>query len=163
MNERVERIIKDYPGMVREIRCLREQIRNFEGATDQDIIDAMNFSRLEGERVQTSGISDKTASIAISYRDRARRINWEWIDHLTTKLLWLEEELEFFRSSLRALSPEYASMMWDLAVEGMTWDNVEAKYHVCRATIGKYRKKAICELDALYAAHDQEMSDYILR
>lgn len=66
-------------------------------------------------------------------------------------------------SSLRALSPEYAAMMWDLVVEGMTWDSLEAKYHICRATVGKYRKKAILELDALYAVHDREMADYILR
>ncbi|MCM1232375.1 MAG: hypothetical protein NC489_19815 [Ruminococcus flavefaciens] len=163
MSERVERIIKDYPGTVREIRCLREQIRNFEGVTEQEVIDTMNFSNPDGDRVQTSNIAGKTASIATTYRERVRRINREWIDHLTTKLAWLEEEMDFFHSSLRALSPEYASMMWDLVVEGLTWDYLERKYNICRATVGKYRKKAILELDALYAAHDREMADYILR
>jgi len=163
MSERVEKIIKDYPGTVREIRCLREQIRNFEGVSEQEVIDTMNYSSPEGERVQTSNIADKTASIAATYRERAQRINREWIDHLTTKLLWLEEELDFFHSSLRALSPEYAAMMWDLVVEGLTWDAVEAKHHISRFSISKYRKKAILELDALYAVHDREMADYILR
>lgn len=162
MSERVERIIREYPSMVREVRCLRLQLENFQGVTEEDIIDSINYSSPEGDRVQTSGISDKTASIAATYRERAKRINKEWIDHLTTKLMWLEEELGFFHSSLRALSPEYAAMMWDLAVERRTWDSLEGKYHVCRATIGKYRKKAICELDALYAVHDKEMADYIL-
>ena len=89
--------------------------------------------------------------------------NRDWIDHLTVKLLFLEEEIDFFHSALRSLPPELAPLMWDLTVERLTWDAVEAKHHVCRATVGKYRKKAICELDALYAVHDKEMADYILR
>ena len=163
MSERVERIIKDYPGMVMERDCLRHQLANFQGVTEEEIIDSMTFSSPEGERVQTSNITDKTASIATTFRDRVRRINQDWIDHLCTKLLALEDEIDFFHSALRANSPELAPLMWDLAVERLTWDAVEAKHHVCRATIGKYRKKAICELDSLYATHDREMAEYILR
>ena len=163
MSERVERMIKEYPSMVMERDCLRHQLANFQGITEEEVIDSMNFSSPQGERVQTSNISDKTATISESYRDRVRRINQDWIDHLCTKLLALEEEIDFFHSALRAISPELAT----IAIAGGsmcgTWDAVEAKHHVCRATIGKYRKKAICELDALYAAHDKEMADYILR
>lgn len=163
MSKRVERMIKEYPSMVMERDCLRHQLANFQGVTEEEVIDAMIFSSPEGERVQTSNITDKTASIATAYRDRVRRINRDWIDHLIVKLLALEEEIDFFHSALRSLPPELAPLMWDLSVERLTWDTVEAKHHVCRATIGKYRKKAICELDALYAVHDKEMADYILR
>ena len=163
MSERVERIIKDYPGMVMERDCLRHQLANFQGVTEEEIIDSMNYSTPQGERVQTSNISDKTATISESYRDRVHRINRDWSDHLTVKLLALEEEIDFFHSAIRAISPELAPLMWDLTVERLTWDAVEAKHHVCRATIGKYRKRAICELDSLYATHDREMAEYILR
>lgn len=163
MSERVEKIIKDYPGMVMERDCLRHQLANFQGVTEEEIIDSMTFSSPEGERVQTSNITDKTASIATTFRDRVRRINQDWIDHLCTKLLALEEEIDFFHSALRAISPELAPVMWDLTVERLTWDAVESKHHISRFTISKYRKKAICELDALYAVHDREMAEYILR
>ena len=163
MSERAERMIQDYPGLVMERDCLRHQLQNFQGVTEQDVIDSMNYSSPEDERVQTSSITDKTASIAAIFRDRAYRLNRDWIDHLTVKLLALEEEIGFFHSALRSLPPELAPLMWDLAVERMTWDNVERKYHFCRATIGKYRKKAISELDSLYAIHDKEMAEYILR
>lgn len=163
MSERVEKIIKDYPGMVMERDCLRHQLANFQGVTEEEIIDSMTFSSPEGERVQTSNITDKTASIATTFRDRVRRINQDWIDHLCTKLLALEEEIDFFHSALRAISPELALVMWDLTVERLTWDAVESKHHISRFTISKYRKKAICELDALYAVHDREMAEYILR
>lgn len=163
MSQRVERMIKDYPSMVMERDCLRHQLANFRGVTEEEVIDSMNFSSPQGERVQTSNISDKTASISESYRDRVRRINQDWIDHLCTKLLALEEEIDFFHSALRAISPELAPLMWDLTVERMTWDAVEAKHHISRFTVSKYRKKAICELDSLYAVHDREMAEYILR
>lgn len=163
MSERVERIIREYPGMVREIQCLREQMRHFEGVTERDIIDSMNYAAPQGERVQTSGVSDKTATIAATYRDRVQRINRDWFDHLARKLMWLEEEVDFFHSALRALSPDVSSLMWDLTVNGMTWDSLEKNHHICRSTVAKHRKKAICELDALYAAREREMADYILR
>lgn len=162
MSERVEQIIKDYPRMVMERDCLRDQILNFQGITGDDMIDSMNFSSPEGERVQTSNISDRTSSIAVAYQERMRRINREWLDHLARKLLVLEEEIGFFHSALRSLPPELAPLMWDLAVERRTWDSAEGKYHISRFTISKYRKKAICELDRLYAAHDSDMADYIL-
>ena len=163
MSERVERIIKDYPGMVMERDCLRHQLANFQGVAEEEIIDSMNYSTPQGERVQTSNISDKTATISECYRDRVHRINRDWIDHLTVKLLALEEEIDFFHSAIRAISPELAPLMWDLTVERLTWDAVEAKHHISRFTVSKYRKKAICELDALYAVHDKEMAEYILR
>lgn len=163
MSERVERIIKEYPSMVMERDCLRHQLANFQGVTEEEVIDSMNYSAPQGERVQTSSISDKTASIGEIYRERVRRINRDWIDHLCVKLLALEEEIDFFHSAIRSLSPELAPLMWDLTVERLTWDAAEAKHHVCRATIGKYRKRAICELDSLYAIHDKEMAEYILR
>jgi len=163
MSERVEQIIKEYPDMVMERDCLRRQIKNFKGVTEGEIIGAMNFSSPDGERVQTSNVADKTASIGIAYRDRLRRINQEWIDHLCVRLAALEEEIDFFHAALRSISPELSPPMWDLAVERMTWDVLEAKYHISRFTISKYRKKAICELDVLYAAHDKEMADYMLR
>lgn len=163
MSERVERMIKDYPSMVMERDYLRHQLANFQGVTEEEVIDSMTFSSPEGERVQTSNITDKTASIATTFRDRVRRINQDWIDHLCTKLLALEEEIDFFHSALQAISPELAPLMWDLTVERMTWDAVEAKHHISRFTVSKYRKKAICELDSLYAVHDREMAEYILR
>lgn len=121
MSERVERMVKEYPSMVMERDCLRHQLANFQGITEEEVIDSMTFSSPEGERVQTSNITDKTASIAISFRDRVHRINRDWIDHLTVKLLALEEEIDFFHSAIRAISPELAPLMWDLTVERLTW------------------------------------------
>ena len=45
---------------------------------DRDMIDSMLYSHQEGERVQTSTLSDKTANIAVKYKTAMERENDEW-------------------------------------------------------------------------------------
>jgi hypothetical protein len=163
MSERIEKLMRDYPQMKTEARCLENQIRDFRGISETEMIESMQFSQPESERVQTSGVSDKTARIAISYRERMERINDEWYDYLEKKYVLLSEELRFFESAMQSLSGTLSQVMTDMIVSGMTWDDLAAKYYVSRTMIGKYRKKAIVELDKLYAARDAEIAAYILK
>ena len=92
MRERIETLIRDYPKNKMELKCLEHQIRNFRGITEEEMIDAMYFTQPEGERVQTSGVSDKTARIAMSYRERMDAINKDWYEHLERQYVALAEE-----------------------------------------------------------------------
>ncbi len=163
MSERVEKLIREYPTMLMQRECLRNQIRHFKGATESDIIYSMNFGAPEGERVQTSNISDKTCSIASVYKDRVERINREWMEHLVLRLSALDDEIEFFRSAVRALPGVLAPFTEDLVMERLTWDYLEGKYHISRKTVSAYKKRAVEELDKLYAEHDRELAAYILQ
>lgn len=163
MNERIEKIMQDYPQMVMERTCLENQILNFKGITETEMIESMYFTQPEGERVQASGVSDKTARIAITYKNKMERINCEWQEHLEKKHSILAEELIFFESAVLSLSGILPDFISDMVIEGLTWDDLADKYHVSRTMVAKYRKKAIRELEILYAIHDQEMAEYILR
>lgn len=162
MSERVEKLIEAYPQMLREQKCLTHQLAHFRGFTASEVIDSMYMPRQDGERVQTSGISDKTAQIALNYRDRMEQMNREWYAHLERKLVCLTDEIAFFESALRSLSGELPVIMWDLVVEAMTWDAVADLHHMSRANIGRLRKRAISELDELYREHDREAAAYML-
>ncbi len=162
MSERIEKLIQDYPQMAQQRDLLRNQLRNFKGVTEQEVIDTMTFSNPQGDRVQTSNITDKTAVTGISYRERADRINREWIEHLVETMIGLEDEIDFFKAALASLPGVLAPFMQDMVVERMTWDCLEAKYHISRYTVSKYRKQAIANLDALYAMHDRQLAAYIL-
>ena len=157
MSVRIEKLIAEYPDMVRDRKCLAYQIAHFRGMSAEEVIESMYTPRQDGERVQTSSISDKTAQIAMSYRDRLNRMNREWYEHLE----W-SDELDFFESAIRALSGELSSVMVCLVLDGMTWDATADALHMSRANIGKLRKKAILELEALYARHDLETTAYLL-
>ena len=162
MSGRVEKIMRDYRLMVRERICLENQIRNFQGITEEEMIDSLHFSQSDEERVQASCVSDKTARIAVSYREKMNKINKEWQAHLEKKLIVITEEMDFFESAVFSLSGNLPEFVSDMVIKGLTWDDLAVKYHISRTMVAKNRKRAIRELETLYAIHDREMAEYIL-
>ena len=162
MSARVEKLISEYPQMVSQKKCLAYQVAHFRGLSPEDVIASMYTAHHDGERVQTSGTSDKTAQIALNYESRMVRLNREWYEHLEKQLVELTDELNFFEGALRSLPVNISQVMWDLVVEGMTWDTVADVHHMSRANVGKLRKRAILELDKLYALRDSTTAAYML-
>lgn len=148
--------------MKTELRCLEHQIKNFKGISETEMIESMNFGSPEGERVQTSNISNKPASIALNYHARMEEINREWYEHLEKRYLMLSEDVRFFEAALTALSGYLPDFMTDMVVHGCTWDYLCEHYHISRTMVAKNRRKAIVELDELYRKHDDEMVSYML-
>ena len=162
MRERIETLIRDYPKNKMELKCLEHQIRNFRGISEEEMIDTMYFSQPEGERVQTSGVSDKTAKIAMSYRERMDAMNEEWYQHLEKQYFALAEEISFFESAVKALPGKMGEIMQDMIFSQASWDELADKHFVGRTTIWRYRQKAIDELVVLYEKHEAEMTAYML-
>lgn len=162
MRERIETLIRDYPKNKMQLKCLEHQIRHFRGITETEMIDSMQFAQPEGERVQTSGVSDKTARIALNYRERMESINKEWYQHLEKQYLSLAEEVGFFESAVKALQGKPGEIMQDMVFCQMSWDDLADKHYVSRRTIGRYRQKAIDDLVVLYEKHEAELLAYML-
>ena len=70
MSRRVEKLLKAYPEMLQKRDCLANQLAHFKGLSAEDVIDSMMTPRVEGERVRSSNLSDKTAQIALEYREK---------------------------------------------------------------------------------------------
>ena len=162
MSQRIEKMLKEYPDMILERDCLAHQIANFRGISAEDVIESMYTSRMDGERVKCSGISDKTAQIALIYRERQDSMYRDWHGYLEGRMIELNDELCFFESAISSLPGRVGSVMCDLVVERMTWRSLAAKYHVSQRMIGKYRAKAITELEKRYETREQQTIDYIL-
>ena len=162
MRERIEALIRDYQKNKMELKCLEHQIRNFRGISENEMIDTMYFTQPEGELVQTSGVSDKTAKIAMSYRERMDAMNEEWYQHLEKQYFALAEEISFFESAVKALPGKMGEIMQDMIFSQASWDELADKHFVGRTTIWRYRQKAIDELVVLYEKHEAEMTAYML-
>ena len=162
MSERIEKLLKDYPRMIQERNCVAREIASFRGVTAEEVIESMYTIHTDGERVRTGGASDITANIAMNYKEKMDRFNNEWLVHLEKKLMFLNNEIIFFDAALTSLTGKLPAIMRDLVVEHMTWDEAAAKYFVSSRMIGKYRKKATRELDALYEMHDAEAITFML-
>lgn len=162
MNKKLERMLKEYPQMVLERNTLQHQMAHFKGVTAEEVIESMYTPHNDGERVETSTLSDKTAQIAMTYQERMERINREWFEYIEKRFMILDEDVRFFESALASLPDPYAPIMQDMLLHQMTWDSLEVKYNVCRMTLTRYRKKALADLSFLFDRHEQDMAAYLL-
>ncbi len=152
--EQVERLFKYYREIKQNLNILGHQIANFYGVNDEEVIAGLNFSAPQGERVQTSNISDKPARIASIYRDVADRESEEILrgmirQHYTQKL-----ELDMFEYCITLLDPRLSSIITDMVINGMTWDEMGEKYFVSQSMLSKYRKKAIKEITRMFGVRE---------
>ena len=160
---RAEAMFKEYMTMKKELSVLQFQMSQFKGVDENDLILSMQFSHPEGgDRVQTSNISDKTASVAMNYKQRMERENDEWFDFLFSRYRYVSEEVAFFERSVAALPGNLGGVILDLVSGELTWENIAMKYQVTTAMVSKYKKKALSELEAVYELRDRQTEAYIL-
>ena len=107
----VEKMINDYPSMVRERERLKKQIESCEFLSAEELISAMSFSHPDGERVQSSDLSDKTARIAIAYEARLEQMNDEIIIPMVKCVERLDEEITFLETEIEHLPYGLAELM----------------------------------------------------
>ncbi len=157
MSRRIEKLIADYPDKVRSRKFLTYQIAHFRGLSANEVIESMYTPRQEGERVQSSSLSDKTAQIAMNYQEHRKRLNSEWLQEMELQLASLSEELDFFEGAIRSLEDSMSRVMECLVIDGMTWDDTAKALVMSYSNVGKVRKKAIRKLEELYALRDRTM------
>ncbi len=69
--EYVVMLLKNYSRMVREAATLRFELKNFVKIGDDEIIEEVALSHPIGDGIRSGRVSDKTADVALRYRDRA--------------------------------------------------------------------------------------------
>lgn len=158
----VEKLFKEYGNWKRDLGILEFELSRFQGVPYDDVIESLCFSNPQGDRVQTSGVSDKTGKAAIIYRQVKNRMDDDWFDYLMERHKSIKEEKEFFEYALRQLSGKLPEMIWDMVAEQMSWQELMVKYNVSHAMIGKYRKKAVDELQVIYDMRSQHAEMYML-
>lgn len=115
----VEKLFRNYPERKKELEILKFRISNFKGIDADEVIESMCFFNPQGERVRTSGPSDKTASVAINYRKVADRMEDEYFDSLLEMYRKKKEELDFFLFAISKLRGILPDVIEDMVVEGI--------------------------------------------
>ena len=158
----VEKLFKEYHTWKRDIGFFEFELSRFEGVPYDDVIGSLCFSRPAGDKVQTSGISDKTGKAAIIYRQVKERLDDEWFEFLIQKYQSIRDDMEFFEYAIGQLSGKLPEIIRDMVIEQLTWRELSGKYDVSETMIAKYRKKAISELTAIYQLREQTVGQYFL-
>ena len=159
---KAEEMFKNYTKMKQEMTVLEFKIRDFEGIRKEDVIESMNFSKPQGDRVQEGMVSDKTGRAAAYYRRVADRLDDEYFDELFRRYLYLKDEIDFFGFLTTQLSDRLPEFVRDMVMEQMDWNGLMEKYSISYSTVGRYRKKAAREMDQMYEFRDDVEMKYIL-
>lgn len=163
MSRRMDEIVKEYPEMIQKRDCLAYQLAHFRGLSAEEVIESMYTTQQDGERVQTSNLSDKTAQIALNYRKRRERINREWYEEMEKELQMINDEVTFFEAAVHALPTKIRGAISALFIDQETWDTVQADFHIGRATLSAYRRQALRILENLYADRERLQTAYLLQ
>lgn len=158
----VERIINEYPQMVREREHLKKQMEAQEFLSADELISAMSFSHPDGERVQSSDLSDKTARIALGYREKLERINEELIVPMQKRYAVLDNEISFLEDAICNLPEDLVYVMQALVIEGLTWEEVSQEMFISVTKLQKLRKAAIDNLTRAYQKRESEQIRILL-
>lgn len=158
----VEKLFKEYRDWKRDMGLLEFELSRFEGIPYDDVIESLCLSQPQKEWVQSRDTSDKTGKTAIIYRQVKESLDNEWFDYLIDRYKTMKENVDFFEYAIRQLSGRLPEIMRDMVVEEMSWRELEGKYNVSHAMIGKYRKKAVAELSSLYENRDRHSETYLL-
>lgn len=152
IKEYVEQLLKGYRDKKRSLENLKLEMERFSGLSYDKVIETLNFAAPVGERVQNNSVSDKSARIALSYRDVADGQNQEILEELEKQYYILKSELNMLEHRIRLLEPNVSEVIWDMFIAGLTWPVLCKKYSLSYATIGRYRNRGIAELCRLYDA-----------
>lgn len=158
----VEKIISEYPQMVREREHLKKQMEAQEFLSADELISAMSFSHPDGERVQSSDLSDKTARIALGYREKLERINEELIVSMQKRYAVLDNEISFLEDTICNLPEDLAYVMQELVLKGLTWEEVSQEMFISVTKLQKLRKAAIDNLIRAYQKRESEQIRILL-
>lgn len=157
-----EYAVNNYKKWVVRKNVLCVQLKSFVGITEREYIESLTFLQPQDERVQTSNISDKTAKIALCYKNKLKKENEDLFKYLQEEYKSICDEMSFLEYGISTLSGYMPSLINDMVVKGMKWDELMAKYHISHSMVAKYRRKAIKELDVLYDERNRLDIEYML-
>ena len=148
----VENLIAGYQDMVRRRDYLKHELTVLRDrqVTEEDIISCMTFSHPDGDRVQTSGPSDKVSKIALVYKDKQMRMNAEILRCRQEEYDELCNEISYLEEAINDLPDEERKVMKSLVIIGSTWDAAEYNLCMSRMTLHRIRKQAINTLVRSY-------------
>ena len=159
---RAEDMFDQYKKMRHEMSMIAYQLSHFTGISEQDIIESMTFSHPDGEKVQTSGISHKTETIAIKLKEIVEKENNEWYRYLLDRYQYLDREISFFEHCVREMGEKKSDILFELLDGDLTWDMIADEYSVSRSLLGVYRKQAIKEINKRYRLREEQELAFLL-
>ncbi len=149
--EYVIMLLKNHSRMVREVASLRFELKNFVKTEDDEIIEGMALSSKMGDGIRSGKISDKTADVALRYREVAQRVNEEAFKAVVHRLDTLEAAIGRLDFYMGQLDKTQAEVLRGYYFEHHTWREMQEEMNLTIKTLRKIRDTAVASLVERYA------------
>ena len=149
--EYVVMLLKNHARMVREIASLKFELKNFAKTDDNEIIEEMTLGTKLGDGIHSGKISDKTADVALRYREVADKVNEEALKAVVHRLDALETavgRLAFYMGQLESAQTE---VLRGYYFERQTWREMQEGMNLATKSLRKIRDAAVASLAEQYA------------
>ena len=149
--EYVLMLLKNHSRMVREAATLRFELKNFVKVGDDEIIEEMALSHQMGDGIRSGRISDKTADVALRYREVANRVNEEAYKAVVHRLNALETAIERLDFYLGQLDKTQTEVLQGYYFERKTWREMQEGMNLATKSLRRIRDTAVASLTEQYA------------
>lgn len=147
--EYVEYLLKNYHQIKREIEVLKVLLEITIYESDEEIIEEMNFETFKGEKVKHRNIADKTANIAMGYKEKREKQESNRIKELKKEIRKKEVELLKLETTVEILETPMQRVIKGLYFEGKSRVQLCRELYVSEVTLGRWRKKGIGKIAGL--------------
>lgn len=144
-------LLQNYRANKRKIEQLRYELEHPARVTPDEMIEAMNFAKGDGEGRPSGSVSNKTLYIAMNFQSAADEANAALTHDLVSRLVPLEQAINRLEHYVALLEPRQAEVIRLAYFEGHTWQQISAKTQITTRTLYKIRNQAVEELAEMYA------------
>lgn len=148
--EYVEYLLENYNEILKDIEQLKFELETFEELVPEEMIDVMNFSTGNEERVADYRISDKTCKIALIYTEVAKRMNSEAKEEIRKMIKATEFEIKRLNYCIDRLQPKLKDVIKSVYIDKIGWSDISRNLFISENTISKYKRKAVAEITEMY-------------
>lgn len=134
-----EYILKNYHQIKREVKVKKALLEITLSETQEDIIEAMNFQRFQGEKVNHSQVSDKTASIALDYKG----VREKAVRELQRDIRERKLELLKVDTAVGALEEKEQRVITGIYVDRKSRVQLCRELYISEGTLNRWRKKGV--------------------
>jgi DNA-directed RNA polymerase specialized sigma subunit len=148
--EHVEQMLKKYQQNKSLIAEVDAFIAQYLALTNDEVIELMTLSAPAGDRVQITDVSEKVASVALSYRRRAKDLNREALRQATAGYGEAFAEMRFVEYAVPHLSHRTRRLLTMLVLEHKSRVEVGSLMKISQAEICRRWQEAISQVAELY-------------
>ncbi len=149
----VEYLLKNYHQLKREVEMLTPLLKTPMYETFDDTIEGMLFKTTHGEKVQSSKVSDKTAHLALTYREENERITLKMQQDLEKVIKGNELELLKLEKAMATLSSHHRRVIEGIYVKRQSRRLLCSQLFISENTLNRYRKKGVEQLVRVFEGY----------